>query len=366
MTKERKIVYACVLALVAALFVLGGLFDLSLSDAIYEPDNFMARVFESVGCFPPFVIIAATFTVLFFDLDERKSALLLKKLVCVACVIGDYLVFGFVASGTYLEKLLFRALVGLGAAAVLTPLTFLALRNVGEDKRKSLLLVLIFGSIVSVISTLLSCNVLKYIWGRPRYREMVKAGDTSFTAFTNWFHINGFSLHGNHSFPSAHTSAASNLFVFCAVTEVFPYGKSRERRIAFIAALYTFIMAYSRVVIGAHFLSDVTAGFFIGFLTYAVARYFFFRRFGAAVNSEVEIIANESKEGPWDDPSLAEPPVREEIDLSSDDSEISEILTVKEETVIDETEEREEVLIEEIGSDSVTILLSEEDHKEEE
>ena len=368
MTKERKITYICVLVLVTVLFVLGGIFDLKLSDAVFQPENVMAKIFESAGMFPPFVIVAATFATLFFSLDEKKNALLIKRLVCVGGATASYLLFGYFASDTYLGSFLYRLIAALGTAAVLTPLTFLALRKVGEDKKKRLLLVLIFGSIVSVISTLLTANVLKFIWSRPRYYEMAASG--SFAAYTPWFKINGmnvssfkdiFTSHGMHSFPSSHVCAATNLFIFCAVVEVFPGDAGRERRIAFISALYVFIMAYSRIVVGAHFLSDVTGGFFIGFLTYAVARYFFFRKFGSIFDApETEVVVPETETEKWDDFSNAELPEREEIEIAfgeeSNGAEKTEVLTKNLEGA--EDSDAIEIL------DSVTLILPTEEEEE--
>ena len=358
MTKERKIIYGCVLALVAVLFVIGGIFDLSISQAAYQPNNVMAKVMQCVGPFPPFVIVAATFALLFFSLDETKKALVFKKLICVGAVVASYLLFGFVGSEAYLEKLLFRILAGVGAAVVLTPITFFALRNIAEEKRKRLLLLFVFGSVVAVISSLISVNVLKFIWGRPRYYEMDATG--SFDAFSPWFKINGFSLHGHHSFPSGHVCAASNLFAFCAFGEVFPSSKRREVRVAFIAVLYTFIMAYSRIVLGAHFLSDVTGGFFIGFLTYAVARYFFFKRFGGAF-AELETVVEDPR-GVWDDPEDAGALERVEIDFVSDGT--TEAGFVEAEILTDPLEAQDEVEIEK--SEAVEIILSSEEDETDE
>ena len=40
--------------------------------------------------------------------------------------------------------------------------------------------------------------------------------------------------------------------------------------------MYIFTMAYSRIVLGAHYLSDVTVGFLIGYVAFIVTRYLYF------------------------------------------------------------------------------------------
>ena len=297
MTKTRKILYGSMLALIAVLFVLGSFFDKTIADLFFQPENIMARLMESVGIFTPFIFISATFAVLFFLVKgEDKYRTLKKTLLAVAAVI-PYLIYGYMASETYLSVLWARALVAIGAAIVLTPLTFLFFRNKGEVELRKYSIFLIFASIVCVLSSLLLVNVLKYIWGRVRYREMIADADYLLTDFTPWYHINGFSLHGHHSFPSGHTCSATNLLVLCAADEVFEVRSGQKKTVIFIVALYIFAMAYSRLVLGAHFLSDVTGGFFIGFLTYAVARYVYFDKTRLVVDAIMRTNALESEEG---------------------------------------------------------------------
>ncbi|MBQ9370183.1 MAG: phosphatase PAP2 family protein [Clostridia bacterium] len=281
MTKTRKITYIVLLFVVAALLVLGGLYDLAIDEALYAPDNIVARIFESVGIFPPFVFVGATLATLFFVLDDKKKCYLLKRVLCVAGTATAYFVFGYMAiNETSLTISWLPYVAGIGAAAVFAPLTLWILSRVENGTRRRLLVFLLFGTIIAFVANLLLVNVLKFIWSRPRYREMVAAGN--FDIYSPWYVINSFSLHGHHSFPSGHTASACSLFVLCALGEVFPKYREKEATIAFIVGLYTITMAYSRIVLGAHFLSDVTAGFAITFITYAVTRYFYFKHFPIA------------------------------------------------------------------------------------
>ena len=289
MTKARKIAYGIILGLVAVLLVLGGLFDKVISDTVYQPNNFMANIFESAGIFTPFIFVSATFVVLFFLVKAGDRYRALKKALCAAASVISYLIYGFMASETYLDPLWARAIVAVGTALVLTPLTFLFFRNKTEERLRRYSIFLIFASIVCVISSLLTINVLKFIWGRPRYREMMADGDVALSPFTPWYHINGFSLHGHHSFPSGHTCSAANLLVLLALEEVFPDAREKKKTLALVVGIYIFTMAYSRIVLGAHFLSDVTAGFFIGFITYAVARYIYFDKSRAVVTAILSV-----------------------------------------------------------------------------
>lgn len=295
MTKTRKITYIVLFFIVAALFVLGGLYDLKIAHTLYGPSNIMAQIFEGAGIFPPFLIWSVTFALLFFLVDPTKDRKLLKQVGCVAGMVASWFVFGYMAiNETSIEISWLPYVTGAVSAALFTPLTLYLVGRIEGEKKKKWLIFFGFASIVCILSNIILVNLIKYIWGRPRFREMAAAGD--FSIYTNWYKINGFTLHGHHSFPSGHTASAGALFTFCALGEVFPEKREKERTTAFIVGLYTFTMAYSRIVLGAHFLSDVTAGFTISFLTYAVTRYIYFKTIGkqAPETEEVEEVGEDA------------------------------------------------------------------------
>ena len=320
MTKTTKIVYAGLLVLIAALFVVGGVYDLTIANNVYQPDNVIARILELVGYLPPFLLVAATFAVLFFRVKAEDPKRPLKKIVTAACVALAYLVFGYMMSGEVLSVTWQRVLVGIGSAAVLTAPTILFFRNRSDEQLKRYEIFLIFASIVCVISSLLTINVIKFLWGRARYREMMAAEDYFFEAFTPWYHANGFSLHGHHSFPSGHTCAATNLLTLLALDEVFPSVGSKKKSLTFVVGLYIFILAYSRMVLGAHFLSDVTAGFAIGFVTYAVARYLYFDKSRIVVTAILRLNEEET-ETPAAVTEDVAPTLAERIEIPETDAE---------------------------------------------
>lgn len=340
MTNARKILYGGLLALTAAMLVLGVFFDKTIADIMYQPENVVAQILEGVGFIPPFLFVSSTFVVLFFLVKAEDPRRGLKKALCGVAAALPYVVFGYMAAGYLLPAgLIWRALVAVGVSAVLTPLNFLLFKSKSQDTLKRLCIFLIFASIVAVVSSVVVVNVLKYIWGRPRFYEMIEAEDFDLLAFTPWYKINGFSLHGHHSFPSGHTCSAANLLVLCALGEVFPdEDKTRKRAIAIFVGVYIIAMGYSRMVMGAHFLSDVAAGFFIGFLTYAVTRYVYFDKSRLVVDAIMRTNQAAEKE---DDGFLHEPEGGEEL-VEVDflpETEVKEEISFTERVVIDSNEE---------------------------
>ncbi len=319
MTKNRIITYAAVGAGIVLLFVLGAIYDLTISNTIFQPGNVMAVILESVGIIPPFLFVASAGVVLFFLVERDKAHARLKMVGCIAVATLSYLLFGYMATEPFFEVFWVRFLVGVGVSGVLTPLNFFAFRKRSRDTLKRCAVFLILASIVAVAASGVLINVIKFLWGRPRYREMIADGDTVFAAFTPWYHPNGFTLHGHHSFPSGHTCSAAILLTLCAIGEVFEQRESNRRIVAFMVGFYILVMAYSRVVLGAHFLSDVTGGFTVGFLTYAIVRYLYFDKSRLVMTAIMKInLERELKEKGEEEQT----PPEEEPDLPPEEIEI--------------------------------------------
>jgi membrane-associated phospholipid phosphatase len=117
--------------------------------------------------------------------------------------------------------------------------------------------------LLPVFSTLF-VNLLKPIWGRPRMRSI-----DDISEFKHWYEINGWSNDNElKSFPSGHTALG---FVAIAYSMFIPYIKSIKPRVYMAFALtWGVLVGLSRVVIGAHFLSDVLVAGYITIYAYLI------------------------------------------------------------------------------------------------
>lgn len=93
-------------------------------------------------------------------------------------------------------------------------------------------------------------NILKVIFGRYRPRYLVNDGLYGF----EWFEF-GYRF---ASFPSGHSATAFGIGV--ALAYLFP-------RYGVLHCTFWGLVAFTRVIVGAHFVSDVVAGSFFGALT---------------------------------------------------------------------------------------------------
>jgi membrane-associated phospholipid phosphatase len=85
--------------------------------------------------------------------------------------------------------------------------------------------------------------------------------------------VEGVELHTSLSFPSGHTTTAFAVLVLAGLI-------SRRRILVFTSILLACLVAYSRVYLSQHFLSDVLAGSVAGILS-ALFFYWYFRRLEA-------------------------------------------------------------------------------------
>ncbi len=277
MTLRQKITYLGVLVITGVLLAIAGVYDLQIDIGLYEPDNVVSLILDRAGIFPLPFIVAFAASVCFCSFNEnKKSLVIIKNIICI--VISLFI----------LEYYFYKMLVGLMTKAwivyvisailsiAFTKCILLSVKRFKPETLQRLVIFFIFALAVVVLSTLI-VKVIKLFWGRVRFMEMEADMDYLYSAFTPWYKPNGISISGHHSFPSGHTASAACMLVFAALPEVFPQWKSKQPWLFFVAMMYTIIVAFSRLIIGAHFLSDVVVGFLITFLCYAVGRYVFFR-----------------------------------------------------------------------------------------
>ncbi len=107
---------------------------------------------------------------------------------------------------------------------------------------------------------LLIATPLKIFWGRIRFRDLV----AYYSNFTPWYLPNG--ITGNQSFPSGHASMSFMMIVLF----VFFMDKPFYKRMILKGLVISWGLAVcaSRVVIGAHFTSDVVFGAMIVIVAY--------------------------------------------------------------------------------------------------
>ena len=155
---------------------------------------------------------------------------------------------------------------------IITSLAVIAVALMMAQKTADRLFVPAIVCAAMLLCLLLGTNVIKVLWGRVRMRELFEACD--FSGFTKWFTPNFFS--GSKSFPSGHTVNAVSL----GLIPIF-YSNKLKKRIPYLqvltyvlVAVWSVLVAFTRITVGAHYLSDVLVGGMLAFISVMLGHYF--------------------------------------------------------------------------------------------
>ena len=244
-------------ALITALFA-----DLKIDIFLNNPQNPFAIWFRNMGEMPSRLLPILAGTVLFY-FSENKAL----KYFGLISWLGGSAYFGYHIERYFFvseNNLVFGIIFGLCFGIFV--LFFGQFIKADENLKKPLIILALTGLAVMAVQTGIIEGV-KIIWGRVRFRDLLAAG--SYDAFTSWLHPNG--INGNKSFPSGHTASAG----MCYNLLLLPYinKKCREKKtlLFILAFVLTLTVAYTRLVMGAHYLSDVAMGNLVSFTCVIVA-----------------------------------------------------------------------------------------------
>ncbi len=240
-----------------AVFVCGmaaaGMWDLALDTALYNPTSTFAIAMECLGFLPIYLPVLFWLDTLLLDRSLKKPLRIGALVLRTAGFLGlaAYILHNFQKRGVTTAA---AVSVVLFALLSLIPL-WLCARS--EALRKKLVFVMRWGTIYMILDNAV-INVLKLIWARTRFDDMYAAG--SFDAFTAWWQPFG---NGGTSFPSGHTASACSILVLVLLCDVFASLAKKRTLVWTVCWGYIAMMAYARILIGRHFLSDTLAAAFV-------------------------------------------------------------------------------------------------------
>ena len=311
-----------VLSFVLFVVIFGGLllaatfFDLKINDILtssslsahtYLTNDAFGASFEAVGDSAHYIMFALAFSILFayFTRFLKGAFRYILGFAMIACDMAAYIVWMNSVFDYLKEHLTLRPdyelhegaylyVIAAFIAAVLTALSLLAVKNFSDEDVRKLFRFSIATLVVCIIPTVIVNLGVKGYVGRIRYRAMNMYPDderVGFAAFTRWFEVRGqwlskdemLTLFGTKdalkSFPSGHTCSAGVSYSLIMLIDALGIEKKRTKVILWICpVIYTGTVAVSRMVCGAHFMSDVLVGGTLSFVTMILAREFIVNR----------------------------------------------------------------------------------------
>ncbi|MCF0261084.1 MAG: phosphatase PAP2 family protein [Erysipelotrichaceae bacterium] len=278
MKTERKFVFG-LLCVFAVLILAGAFVDWDLAVSLYTPKNAVWTAVSNYGQLLFYLGIMMFFGVLCGHTGQiegrsRKKAAVYRVLwLVLACAaawatkksaIKTDILFGFLSS----QKTVLRFVCfGLFYVPAFAAGYFFRIKEYNRDTERRLMFFVIL-----TLSALASVSVLKDVFARPRPNTLFKNGDSSFVP---WFGIpvRGLSItafpaeDAYYSFPSAHAVCSIPLVCLMpAFASIVPALKPHKKMLAAAGLTAALLVIASRMILGAHFLSDVSAGAVIGLL----------------------------------------------------------------------------------------------------
>jgi len=289
----------------------GGALDLGLSKAVVRipvgtrsASTWLGTSFEIFGAYP--ICIIGCFVLLLLEYVFRvkgyggKLNMALRVLI-IAVSIGvaiycthDVLKFAYFIQNDKYDSLWsglfsFSLLITIPISLILNVALYYMIAKMALDPDKVLRFVIV--GLIGIIVSFVIVHVLKAVMPRERYRAIwfLNGGDFA-NYFTPWYKPGTIldlpmAVKDDFaSFPSGHTQAASTLFIFMLMPYYFKEFNTKTAQIKCfgIAFLVVIITAFSRVIEGAHFLSDVSMGLFITslsiFIPFVIERSLYYKK----------------------------------------------------------------------------------------
>ena len=236
----------------AGLAALFAFTDLGISQKLFNPDASWAIFVENYGQIPGILVVLLGLNVL-LRLQKGKSFTSILAIIGLVLLI---LFSGFMVGGE-LQKEQSGAKTSEVLSAIVSLVLFAGLqiwfRLVPEPKMRNYEKPALVALLLFIISGFVTTWALKLAWGRWTFRDMVDSGNLGL--FTPWYLPQG--PNGHNSFPSGHTNFA---MMVLPLLLLIPQ-KSMWKYPAWIfVLLWGAFAGISRIILGAHFASDVLFG----------------------------------------------------------------------------------------------------------
>ena len=289
MIKKRH--FIIVIGVLLAGFIVGSFLDLQINQALFSKNNIFGLLMASFATYPCYAGLAFIGGGLLATSWKRKDLPLFARLGCyflsaLGYVLSVILCAKDLPSINGFNDDSLRLPSYIGVAILFAGVFFLSYRLCAKGNRKELLIVLLVMAVIFTVGLLPVGYVVKRIIHRPRYRFFVRE---EILPFHNWWEsckeyevhigttIDGIEMTKEEfkSFPSGHSGTAAIMMMFLPYASMFfKKLKGKETMLFYIGFAWTLLMMFSRILVGAHYLTDTCMGAMIVMVVYFVVHIF--------------------------------------------------------------------------------------------
>lgn len=251
-------------------FIIGTFLDTKITGKMGNSDNLFAIIFTAFG--PVLTLAFGVFAgaTLFFmpKVPSKKADILLR-------VLGGVAVLGFAAAQIKeglawvkfprmeAEASTYKALIIVFTSLIDLGIVLFSRIWVKKMDERSLLFVCLM-IIAIIVVYFVACEGVKYIASRPRPRNL----DAEFNGFKQWYQFDPFNAlkagsKDDKSFVSGHSANAATLITILPLVATLNKRKNNDLiqiLCIVIGALFAFVVAFSRIIAKAHWMTDVMGG----------------------------------------------------------------------------------------------------------
>jgi membrane-associated phospholipid phosphatase len=260
-TNKKIVLYLIILWIIAAFLLESS--DLWISVSVYNPGSLWANIIEKLGEIPGIlvVIVGAQIYIVTLRSSSNVKKILFTALLLITCSILTIYIFYVLSNSFWGSYKFFYSHINyifFSAIIINIFITFLYRKRYKFSKKTILFSRVSFN--MFFWGYLLYIQILKTFWGRIRFRDL--AGN--YSKFSPWYIPQG--ITGNESFPSGHAAMG---WMLLSLFVLFVDQSFRKRLIIKgLIISWAIAVCISRVIIGAHYASDVIFASFGMIITY--------------------------------------------------------------------------------------------------
>ena len=262
MIKNNKFAVGLLLIWIILATILG-IYDLDISKSIVNQNSGWAKFLENYGMIPGLIIILSGVYIYYSFIKSKSDVWSYIKRVVFFLVSSGLIfhLFDIILSNSISDDFVTDHLITfLIISFSISILIFIVLHKreqvqsaIAIRYAKVVVGMVLFGYVIFI-------QGVKYFWGRVRFRDL----DAAFSQFTPWYLLQG--ITGSDSFPSGHAAMG---WMLLALLILLSNKNEWVKNLAFVLIfIWAVVLALSRVVIGAHFASDVLFGSFFIIMTF--------------------------------------------------------------------------------------------------
>lgn len=255
-------------ALLAVLLVIGSVFDFQISQALYNESNPIANFFAAYGEYPALLGFVASGALLVIGRNRQRRVVGALQLLGGMFLIAWGGLMASVMPGLYLD---WPAAI-IGAVGVLcTALVVICMIRLCKNARREEVIRVAAVTGFAILAELVLINLIKVPWGRARMRLVARDSRAYFmpwwqpgTGLRDTLVAAGVAAEEFKSFPSGHSGNAVTLMLLGLLPRLDSRLAGKRRLLVGIGFAWACVVAFTRIVMGAHYLTDTVVGLAVG------------------------------------------------------------------------------------------------------